>query len=139
MFLIFYIVLLFLGLFLLQEIFRRFQRFTLVFFLVLPFFLIPYWKIINVGGWFVWIKMFLVSFGVLWFSVFRLAIFGENKFAKVVVYLILIANILEAVVVDFISVGMAHNLNVIAGILLLLTLDKNINSFSFFCFPTLRF
>lgn len=117
-------LLLFIILLFSQEIFRRFRWFALAFFVLLPFFIVPYWRIIGVDIWFTWVKMFLVDIGLIWFSVFRLTNFSEKKIAKIGVYLILVANILEAVFLDILGNGIAHNLNAIAGIFLLLTLNK---------------
>ncbi|HRY82345.1 MAG TPA: DUF5692 family protein [Candidatus Moranbacteria bacterium] len=128
MFLVGWIFLIFLGLLLSQEIFRRFPKFTLAFFIVLPIILITYLIDNKIRmDWFSLTKIFSVTFAIIWFSIFRLTSFGETKFAKNGIYLILVINIFEAIAKDVLSGGVAHYFNAAAGILSIITLNK-INS-----------
>lgn len=123
-----YVFIIFIVLLLAQEIFRRFPKFALCIFSILSALLVLQW--INKGirlDWFNDAKVFSVAFAVVWFSVFRMTSFGNTKFAKVGIYLILVANMLEAIARDILAGGTAHYLNAIAGILLIITL-RNIDS-----------
>jgi len=119
-----YVFLVLIGLLLAQEIFRRFPKVTLVVFIVLPIILI-FFLIENKikTDWFSLTKVFSVTFALIWFSIFRLTKFGETKFAKVIIYLLLLVNIFEAVFKDVLSGGVTHYFNAIAGILLIVTLS----------------
>jgi hypothetical protein len=125
MILAFYVSVLFVWLLITQEVFRRFPRFTFAVFTILSILLVPYWtEKGTIKDWFNWVKVFSVIFPLIWFSIFRLTSIGETKFAKWVIYLLLLANILEAVVKDSLSGGAAHYFNAMAGILLIATLNK---------------
>jgi len=120
-----YILFVFTGLLISQEIFRRFPKFTLVVFIVLPVILISYLTENKIRlDWFSFIKFFSLNFAIIWFSIFRLTRFRETNFAKTGIYLILAINIFEAVVRDALSGGVAHYLNALAGILSIATLNK---------------
>ncbi|HOX10834.1 MAG TPA: DUF5692 family protein [Candidatus Moranbacteria bacterium] len=125
-----YVFIIFIGLLLAQEVFRRFPKLALGVFSILSALLILQW--IKQGiriDWFNDAKVFSVAFAVIWFSVFRMTSFGETKFAKAGIYLILVVNMLEAITRDVLAGGTAHYLNAIAGILLIVTL-RNIDSIS---------
>jgi len=119
-----YVFLIFIGLLLAQEIFRRFPKFTVVVFVAAHMLLAPYWVEIGVKGWFLWTKAFSIIIGVIWFAVLRLTKWREARFYKIALYLFLLINIFEAVVKDALGGSMAHYFNAAAGILLMLTVNK---------------
>lgn len=126
---ILYFFLIFIGLLLLQEIFRHFPRLTLMAFVVLPIFLIPFWINLNwaenyARDWFLWAKISSLLIGVIWLSILKLTNLGKYRFAKITAYFFLVINILEAVIRDAQGSNAAHYLNSMAGILLIATLEK---------------
>lgn len=128
MILIPYLFVLFAALLILQEIFRRFPKFTLVVFSALSVLLVLEWAKRGIRiDLFNDVKVFSVAFAVIWISVLKITSFGNTKFAKVGTYLIFFVNMLEAVAVDISAGGIAHCLNAVAGILSIFTL-RNIDS-----------
>lgn len=113
---------LFLGLFISQELLRRFPEFALVFFITAPLILEIYCLNSNTRiDFFNMIKIYSVVVALIFFSIFRITKIGETKSAKIVLYLIFLANIFEAVVKDFLGGGVGHYLNASAGLLLMFT------------------
>ena len=122
---IFYILLLFFGLVITQEIFHRYPRFTLWFFVVASIILFPCWiLLIGVADWFAWLKVFSVASGIIILSLFRTTKLGSGKLFQWTILVFLFVNILEAVIKDMTTGGIANYLNVIAGLLLIATLNK---------------
>lgn len=124
-----YVFLIFIGLLLAQEIFRRFPKLALGLFLILPIILTPYWVENGIKDWFLWVKVFSISAFAILFLILKIKYIEENNFAKILIYLFLVVNMLEAVAKDAMSGGVDHYLNAIAGILLIITL-RNIDSIS---------
>jgi len=124
-----YIFLIFIGLLLAQEVFRRFPKFALAVFLILPIILTPSWIENGTRDWFLCAKAFSISIFAILFLILKIRNIRENKFAKVLIYLFLVFNMLEAVARDAMSGGTIHYLNAIAGILLIVTI-RNIDSIS---------
>lgn len=123
------VLILFLWLFIMQEILRRFPRFALVIFIILPIFTAYNWLEKDCAiDWFNWLKMISMTLALIGFSIFRLTHIGENKFAKMSLCLIFVINIFEAVAKDVLSFDIEHYLNATAGILLILTMNKKIDS-----------
>lgn len=120
----FYFFLIFSLLFLAQEIFRRYPRSSLILFLIFPLFLIPYWRLDGIVGWFLWTKGFSVVAGIILISLFRTTKLANTKLGRWSIYLVFIANILEAVIKDATVGSVANYLNGAAGIFLIATLDK---------------
>jgi hypothetical protein len=107
----------------LNELFRRYKWFTLVFFVLLPLILTPLvWSQQGVTYWFKWVKIYSVVFAAIWFTAIRYTKLGNYNFAKLIAALFLGINIMEAVSQDF-SMGYLPNiLNGIAGVLSTITL-----------------
>lgn len=121
----FYLFLLFLGLVISQEIFYRFPRFSLYFFAIGSVILFPCWVLlIGVDDWFAWMKVLTIALGILLLSVLRNTRLGQTVFVRWATYAFLVVNIMEAVVKDFTTGTIANYLNVVAGILLVLTLNR---------------
>jgi len=121
----FYILLLFIGLVAAQEVFYRFPKFSLYFFVIGSVILFPCWVLlIGVEDWFAWMKVLTIALGILLLSVLRNTRLGQTVFVQWATYVFLTVNIMEAVVKDFSTGTIANYLNVVAGILLVLTLDR---------------
>lgn len=112
------------ALFLLQEIFRRYEKVTLLFFTVLPAALSFLWINKGINDWFRWAKILSVIAGVLFFTACKYTKLGEKKWSKFVVFVILAVNILEACIKDFQGDSWVHYLNAAAGLLLIVTLNR---------------
>ncbi len=120
----FYILLLFVGLLIAQEIFYRFPRFSLYFFAIGSAILFPCWVLlIGVEDWFAWMKVLTIALGILLLCILRNTHLGQTGLVRWATYVFLAVNILEAVVKDFTTGTIANYLNVISGILLVVTLE----------------
>ena len=121
---LFHWLLILVVLILLNELFRRYKWFTVLFFFILPFVLTPLvWSQQGVTYWFKWVKVYSVVFAAIWFTLIRYSEkFNKHNTVKMVAALFLAVNIAEAVSQDF-SMGYLPNiLNGIAGILSIATL-----------------
>ncbi|SRR3989338_5397590 len=120
-----YILLIFLGLVVSQEIFHRYPRFSLWFFSIASIILFPCWiLLIGVADWFLWAKVFSVVTGIILLSLLRTTKLGNTKLCQWSIYFFLVFNILEAIIRDFETGNLANYLNATAGILLIVTLAK---------------
>ncbi|MEK7073182.1 MAG: DUF5692 family protein [Patescibacteria group bacterium] len=119
-------LLLFVGLVISQEIFHRYPRFSLGFFLTASIILFPCWVLlIGVEDWFAWLKVFSIASGIIVLSVLRTTRLGSNAtLIRLTVYAFLVVNILEAVVRDAVAGSSAHYFSALAGLLLIATLEK---------------
>lgn len=123
--LVLYTLLLFVGLVVAQEIFHRYPRFSLWFFLVASIILFPCWiLLIGVDDWFGWVKVLSIATGIIWLSLLRTTKLGQTKLCQWSVYLFLVVNIFEAVLKDMEAGNIANYLNATAGILLVVTLAR---------------
>lgn len=112
-----------------QEGFRHVGKWVLWgLFLLMPLGLTPYWLAVNEFGLFLWIKLYSVCFCVCWGTLLRFSSLGNRTWARSTISLLLAANILEATVLDAIERGLAHDLNAVAGMLLVLTLPYGSNA-----------
>lgn len=91
-----------------------------IFFLV-PLALTPYWFAVNDFDLFAWVKIYSVMLGVCWAGWLRFTPMGDKPWLRRSIPLVLLANILEALIVDFNGHGAAHNLNALAAVLLIAT------------------
>lgn len=108
-----------------QEIFRRYPRFTFVFFLIAPVVLYSCWVLlIGPQDWFPWVKVFSIALGIILLSIFRNTSLGNSKICQWTVYIFLAINIFEAVARDISGGSTANYLNAIAGVLLVVTLNQ---------------
>ncbi|WP_099346302.1 DUF5692 family protein [Clostridium tertium] len=110
------------GLITLNELFRRKKLAAIGFFFVLPIIMIPLWSSNGVTYWFKWIKVYSAVAGSVWFIFVRFTKIGVKKWSKMIVALILSANIIEAVVQDFSMGNLPNIFNGIAGVLSIVTL-----------------
>ncbi|MHA0857725.1 DUF5692 family protein [Paenibacillus sp. CMAA1364] len=106
----------------LNELFRRYKWFSIVFFFILPIVLLPLWMSYGVTHWFKWVKVYSVVAASVWFILMRFTGLGKYNFAKMVAALFLAINIAEAVTQDFSMAFLPNILNGIAGILSIITL-----------------
>lgn len=119
------ILLLFVGLIVTQEIFYRFPRFSLAFFSIGSAILFPCWVLlIGVDDWFAWLKVLTIALGIILLSLFRTTRWGSPGLVRLATYGFLVVNIVEAVVKDFTTGTFANYVNVLAGLLLVVTLDR---------------
>jgi hypothetical protein len=93
-----------------------------VIFAVFPVLVLPWW-FVGEHPWFYWIKTFSLLAGSCYVWALRFRSLYKKRWAYWGVYAILIANILEAVVLDFLGSGFAHIMNAVAGVLLILTVS----------------
>ena len=123
--LILYILAIFLGLVLTQEIFHRFPKFSLAFFTIASIIFFPCWALlIGVDNWFGWVKVLSIATGIIWLSLLRTTKLGETKLCQWSVYFFLVVNIFEAVLKDMQTGNIASYFNVASGLLLIATLAK---------------
>lgn len=115
---------LFLILFLGNELCRRSKVSNYILFFILPIALIPLWKNAGYDSWFRWIKLYSAVAGVIIFTLFRFHGFDKYKLMKYAVAGILMINIAEACTQDFSTGRLPNILNGIAGILNLISLSR---------------
>lgn len=109
-----------------QELLRR-SRLPVLWglFLVAPVVLTPFWITSNDFDLFLWIKTYSIMFCVSWGSLLRFTSFGDRPWLRYSIVWLLVANIVEALVLDLMGTGIAHHLNAVAGILLLVTMPRS--------------
>lgn len=111
------------ALFIAQEVLRHVGKWALLgLFLGVPLVLTPYWRVVNDFDVFVWIKIYTMMFSVGWGVLLRFTPLGQHRWAGNTIALLFAANILEATAVDAGTWGLAHTLNAVAGLLLVVTL-----------------
>jgi hypothetical protein len=112
------------GLYLIQEVLRRANRWVMwSIFLGLPLILTRYWISSNVDvGLFPWVKLYSVIVFILWLTTLRFTSLGRHRWALAILFLMLPLNIMEAVVKDLYGAHFAHALVAITGILLVVSL-----------------
>jgi hypothetical protein len=116
------IAILTLILLLLYEVFRRSEWLSWAIFLVLPIVFYPFWKKREKHSLFGWVKLYSVTFSVA-FSVFmRFTALQEFDWTYLLIYLLLVLNIVEAILLDISKRSYKHYLNAFAGLALILTL-----------------
>jgi hypothetical protein len=91
-----------------------------LFFLV-PLALSPYWFTVNSFDLFAWVKIYSVMFCVCWAGWLRFTALGDKPWLRRSIPLLLVANILEALILEVQGHGIAHILNALAGMLLIAT------------------
>jgi hypothetical protein len=96
-----------------------------IFFLV-PLALTPYWFATNSFDLFAWIKIYSVMLCVCWAGYLRFTTMGDKPWLRLSISLLLVANILEALILDVQGDGIAHRLNALAGMLLIATAPLSI-------------
>lgn len=122
---VFLAIILFAALLMTQEVFRRFLRFALCFWAAVPLVLYACWYLLwGQPDWFPWLKVISIEIGILVLLFYRLTSFSKHKTGPWVIYVFLAVNIFEAVFRDIVSASAANYLNAIAGVLLVLTLEK---------------
>ncbi len=119
-------VLVFVGLVIAQEIFHRRPRFALAVFIVAPIIFYTCWLLlVQSGDWFAWGKVLSIASGAILLSIFRTTKLGRvTKVVQWVTYVFLVVNIFEAVVKDIVAGNSANYMNALAGLLLILTLER---------------
>ncbi len=124
--LLLYTVFLFAGLVIAEELFHRYARFSLVFFSVASVVLFSCWVLLlGAPDWFPWVKVLSIASGITVLSLLRTTKLGSiPKLVQWTTYALLAINILEATVRDAVVGNTANYLNAIAGLLLILTLEK---------------
>ncbi|MCC6564084.1 hypothetical protein IT087_04300 [Candidatus Uhrbacteria bacterium] len=121
----FYILLLFIGLFIAQEIFYRYPRFSFAFFTIGSIIFFPCWVLLfGVEDWFAWLKVLSIAVGIILLSLFRTTRLGSSALVRYSTYALLAVNIFEAVARDVATGTIANYLNALAGILLIVTLER---------------
>jgi hypothetical protein len=112
-----------LAYFVMQEMLRRCRLSVMWgFFFLAPLVLTPFWIATNDFDPFPWIKIYSLMFCVSWGSWLRFTPAGDKVFLRRTILWLLAANIVEALALDVLGTGTAHNLNAVAGILLLATM-----------------
>jgi hypothetical protein len=95
-------------------------------FLLVPLALTPYWFKVNNFDLFAWVKIYSVMFCVCWAAWLRYTAMGDKPWLRRSIPLLLVANILEALILDVQGHGIAHILNALAGMLLIATMPLSI-------------
>jgi hypothetical protein len=95
-------------------------------FFLLPLALTPYWFAVNNFDLFAWVKIYSVMFCVCWAGWLRFTPMGDSPWIRLSIPLLLVANILEALILDVQGDGIAHRLNALAGMLLIATAPLSI-------------
>lgn len=95
-------------------------------FLLVPLALTPYWFAVNNFDLFAWVKIYSVMFCVCWAGWLRFTAMGDKPWLRLSIPLLLVANILEALILDVQGQGVAHTLNALAGMLLVATMPLSI-------------
>ena len=119
---ILYLIILFLTLLGGYELFRRFKGLSIIGFILIPIILTPFW-ISNFYSTFLWFKMYSILLFLVLFLVLRYTYFSKNPLFLRLIYFMLVLNIAEAIIADFVY---SNFFNGIAGILLILTLPTSI-------------
>ncbi len=89
---------------------------------VVPFTLTVFWFQYEDLDLFLWIKLYTILFCICWGSWLRFTSHGTSRWFLTTISLLLAANILEAMSMDFLGSGLAHGLNVLSGLMLLVSL-----------------
>lgn len=124
---LFVVVLMTLLYFVIQDLLGRARLPVLwtIFFLV-PLALTPYWFAANSFDLFAWVKIYSIMFCVCWAGFLRFTAIGDKPWLRLSIPLLLVANILEALILDVQADGAAHILNALAGMLLIATVPLSI-------------
>ena len=121
---LFYVLVLFVLLAFLQELFHRYAKFALVLFSIASIIFFPCWVLlIGVEDWFLYVKSLSIMAGIILLTLFRVTNWKIQKLVPWFVYIFLVVNILEAVVKDAGTGHIPNVLNAIAGLLLIATLN----------------
>jgi hypothetical protein len=104
-----------------NELFRRSLVLTGLAFIVFPAVMTPHWIRSERVDWFLWAKLYSVVGGIVLMQLFRFTRVAKTAWGARVLWVVLFANILEAVVHDATSVGIWHRLNALSGVLLILS------------------
>jgi len=100
------------------EFLRRSKIFTAITFLLLPLIMTPFWMATD-HRTFLWLKLYSVIGGVIFLALLRHTTLSKQTLLFRLIYLALVLNIVEALVVDMMNLKF---FNGIAGILLIVTL-----------------
>lgn len=119
-----YLVLFTIGLLCLYEVLRRYKYAVVFFYLILPVLLLSVWRNSGIDSPFEWIKLFTITFAVLWVSLCRYTKLNQQLFARFITASLVAVNIFEAVVQDASSLKLSGILNAAAGLLCILTLSQ---------------
>ncbi len=115
---------LFVFLLLTYFLFRYFQNFTMLYFLLIQIFLTPYWYQNSNLEWFNWIKVYSVTLGI--FFLYLIRVLNKHKTPKMIkiIYILLSINIFEAVLKEATLINLPSMLNIVTGLLLILFIWK---------------
>jgi hypothetical protein len=86
-----------------------------------PLTLASYWFEKNCLGLFALVKIYTIMFCVCWAGWLRFTAMGDKPWLRRSIPLLLVANILEALIVDLQGYGVAHKFNALAAMLLIAT------------------
>ena len=95
-------------------------------FILVPIAFTPYWFKVNCFDLFTWIKTYSILFCVCWGGWLRFTAMGDKPWLRRSIAWLLVANILEALILDVQGSGIAHNLNALAGLLLIVTVPLSV-------------
>lgn len=96
-----------------------------IFFLI-PLALTPYWFEVNGLGLFALVKIYTIMFCVCWAGWLRFTSMGDKPWLRRSIPLLLVANILEALIVELHGQGIAHVFNALAALLLIVTVPFSV-------------
>lgn len=104
------------------EIFRRYKKFTALFFLLAPLLLTGIWMKQEGMDWFKWTKVYSAALGTLLINLSRYNKYSKNKKLFSIIYIVLGINILEAVINDMTHLDIPSLINIFIGSCLILSL-----------------
>lgn len=116
------VVLMFIGFLIADSLFRHFKLLTLAVFIVLPIILLPVWIIEYHFNWFFWVKMFSVTFGISLLFVCGNTKLSQSPWMYTIIWLAFAINIAEAMLYDVLATNHLQYINVLTGIILIITL-----------------
>ncbi|MEO8402846.1 MAG: DUF5692 family protein [Gammaproteobacteria bacterium] len=111
------------GFFICIQLFRRSIYLALAVFLVLPIVLLPLYFSQNDIGWFVWAKSYSVACVICLFALCRTR-FGDTQWIYKLIWLMVMLNIAEAVILDALAAEHLNIINAVTGLMLMMTLPS---------------
>lgn len=116
-------ILLAIALFIFNHLIRKNKYLAFGIFAFLPIVLTPLWISIFSGSVFVWVKIYSLIVGALWILLLRFTSIKNQRWGYWVMWSLLLVNILEAIITDAFANNFLNYLNLISGLLLVLTID----------------
>lgn len=85
------------------------------------------WQKNTINAWFVWAKTYTMIFSISWMLLLRNGQITNMKYGRLVSEICLMANIIEAIITNILGNDFPRWINIMTGILLLITLPRGSN------------